>query len=396
MIEPVRFLAAAACAAAASVLPSCGSMHTMIDRSPAEMPVRTAPFGTTKDGAAATLFTLENAHGLVARVTDFGATLVEMHVPDAAGNLADVVQGFDDVSGYDAKGSRGSGNQYFGCTAGRVANRIALGRFSLDGKQYQLATNNPPNHLHGGEVGFGQRLWIAEPLAGRDGQAVRFTYVSPAGEEGYPGTLTARVTYTLTDHDELRLDYEATADAATPVNLTNHSYFNLAGHGNGTILDHLLRIDADHVTAVDDTLIPTGVLAPVIGTPLDFLRTARIGLRIDELRPTATLGYDHNFVLNEPNGRLAFACRLEDPQSGRVLEILTTEPGLQFYSGNFLFGQKGKDGATYELNGALCLETQHFPDSVHHAEFPDTILRPGEKYRQTTVHRFFAEGGKAR
>ena len=346
------------------------------------------PFGKTAGGVAVQIYTLRNDAGMVARVTNFGATLVELHVPDAKGRLADVVLGFDDVSGYDQKSSAGAGNQYFGCTAGRVANRIARGRFVLDGKPYVLATNNAPNHLHGGDVGFGQRVWKAEPLLGADGPALRLRYVSPAGEEGYPGRLTAEVTYTLTSDNELRLEYEARTDAATPVNLTHHSYFNLAGHGRGTILGHMLRIDADRVTAVDDTLIPTGELASVTGTPLDFRRTTRIGLRSDELDGTATKGYDHNYVLAHSDGELRFACRLEDPESARALEVHTTEPGLQLYSGNFLFGQKGKGGATYDFRGGLCLEAQHFPDSVNHPDFPNTILRPGETYRQTTVYRF--------
>jgi len=347
-------------------------------------------FGRTQSGVAVQIYTLRNDAGAVARVTNFGATLVELHVPDAQGRLADVVLGFDDVSGYDQKSPAGAGNQYFGCTAGRVANRIARGRFVLDGKPHVLATNNAPNHLHGGDVGFGQRVWKAEPRAGADGQALKLRYVSPAGEEGYPGRLTAQVTYTLTPDNELRLDYEATADAPTPVNLTHHSYFNLAGQGQGTILGHLLRIDAERVTAVDDTLIPTGELASVAGTPLDFRRTARIGLRIDELDGTATKGYDHNYVLAHADGELRFACRLEEPESGRALEVHTTEPGLQLYSGNFLSGQKGKGGATYPFRGGLCLEAQHFPDSVNHPDFPDTVLRPGQTYRQTTVYRFLS------
>lgn len=344
------------------------------------------PFGTTQDGVPVQLYTLENGNGIVARLTNFGATLVELHVPDRRGEFADVVLGFEDVAGYES-----DANQYFGCIAGRVANRIAGGRFELGGLVYELPLNDGSNHLHGGEVGFGRRVWEATPLETDEGPAVRFRYVSPAGEEGYPGTLTAEVIYTLTDEDELRLDYTATTDATTPVNLTHHSYFNLAGHGTGTILGHQLRIDADRYTPTDETLIPTGMLAPVRGTPLDFQRATRIGARIDELEDTPALGYDHNFALSRADGELRFACRLEDPGSGRILQIRTTEPGLQFYSGNHLHGQVGKDGATYVHRGGLCLETQHFPDSVNHPGFPSTILRRGETYRQTTVHRFFVD-----
>ncbi len=372
--------AAAWAAAIPFAFTSCGSLETMSERKPADAPVRTAPFGTTKAGAPATLFTLENSRGLVARVTDFGATLVEMHVPDRAGAMVDVVLGFDQVAGYES-----DANQYFGCTTGRVANRIAKGRFSLDGKEYTLAVNNGPNHLHGGERGFGQRMFSAESL---DGAAVRFRYDSPAGEEGYPGAVRVEVTYTLTDADELRIDYTATSDARTPLNLTNHAYWNLAGAGNGTILEHVLELDATRYTPADDTLIPTGEVVAVEGTPLDFTTPRRIGDRIAALEGTAALGYDHNFVVESGAGTVRRAARLADPVSGRVLEIFTTEPGIQFYSGNFLNGATGKGGRAYAHRGALCLETQHFPDSVHHAAFPSTILEPGATYRQTTVHHF--------
>ena len=343
-------------------------------------------FGTTKAGDAVQLYTLTNSKGMIARLTNYGATLVELHVPDRRGEFADVVLGFPDVSGYE-----GDQNQYFGCIAGRVANRIAGGSFELGGLIYELPCNDGgKNHLHGGNVGFGRRIWEAEGVSVEDGEGILFRYVSPAGEEGYPGTLTSEVTYTLTEDNELVVDYTATTDASTPVNLTHHSYFNLAGHGTGTILDHVLRIDADRYTPTDDGLIPTGNLAPVRGTPLDFLRNHRIGERIGELDDTPAIGYDHNFALARADGELRFACRLEDPGSGRILELFTTEPGLQFYTGNFLMGQTGKSGATYEHRGGLCLEAQHFPDSVNHPGFPSTILRPGETYTQTTSHRFFA------
>lgn len=368
-----------------ALLAAClGACKSGKDEEPQIMPVESSPFGTTASGDEATLFTLTNTRGRVAKVTDFGATLVALQMPGRDGALADVVLGFDDVAGYES-----DANQYFGCTVGRVANRIAKGRFFLDGEDFELAVNNDPNHLHGGARGFGQRMWNAKPL--EEGAAVRFTRASPDGEEGYPGRVSLSVTYTLTDEDELRIDYQAKTNAPTPINLTHHSYFNLAGAGSGTVLDHVLTIDAARYTPTDDTLIPTGELADVAGTPLDFTSPTRVGERLDALLDTPTLGYDHNYALDSEGGALARACRLEDPASGRVLEIWTTEPGLQLYTGNYLRGQAGKGGANYEQRGALCLETQHFPDSVHHANFPSTILRPGEAYKQTTVHRFSAE-----
>jgi aldose 1-epimerase len=322
-----------------------------------------------------------------------GATLVQLHIPDKSGEVADVVFGFDSVAGYESEG-----NAYFGCVAGRVANRIAKGKFKLDGKEYTLAINNDPNHLHGGgERSFDKVVWDARPYDNERGQGVVFSYTSPDGEEGYPGTLTAKVNYFVPhDHNLLSIRYSATTDKATPVNLTNHAYFNLSGQGSPTIHDHLLRINADSYTPVDDTLIPTGEIAPVAGTPLDFRKPTKIGARIEKLEDTAALGYDHNFVLKEiPTGqKMRLAAVLTDPKSGRVMRISTTEPGVQFYSGNFLDGVKGKDGATYAHQSGLCLETQHFPDSIHHDHFPSTVLRPGEKYESHTVFNFSVRGGK--
>ncbi len=303
-----------------------------------------------------------------------------------------MLNGFDDVSGYE-----GEDNQYFGCTTGRVCNRIAKGKFTLDGKEYTLAANNDPNHLHGGEdKALSKQVWKAESVT--DTQAVTFSLTSPDGEEGYPGNLSMKVTYTLTDENELRIDYEATTDKATPVNLTNHAYFNLAGSGSGTVLDHELTLNADKYTPTDDTLIPTGKIESVEGTPLDFRKTHTIGERVpdkgaaqtDDCK-TAPKGYDHNFVLNGKAGEQRLAARLKDPKSGRVMEIHTDQPGIQFYSGNFLKGQKGKGGKVYPFRGAICLETQHFPDSVNHDNFPNTILKPGETYKTTTVHKFSAQ-----
>jgi aldose 1-epimerase len=344
------------------------------------------PFGKLADGREVEVFTLKNRHGLMAKVMTYGAILTELHVPDRQGEFADVVLGFDNLQGYLA------GHPYFGATTGRVANRIARGKFTLDGKEYTLATNNPPNHLHGGPAGLDQRLWGAEEVESALGPAVRFTYVSPDGEEGYPGNLAIEVTYTLTEANELRIDYEATTDKATPVNLTHHSYFNLHGAGFGTILDHELTLAAKNYTPVDATGIPSGEVQPVKGTPLDFTGATRIGARIGELNGDPG-GYDHNYVLDGQGGSLSFAARVSDPKSGRIMEILTTEPGMQLYSGNYLDGTLlGKGGKLYRKHYGLCLEAQHFPDSVNHPNFPSTILRPGLTYRQTTVHRFSAEG----
>ncbi len=349
-------------------------------------------FGKTKGGESTEIYALKNKNGLIAKVTTYGATLVELHLPDKDGNFADVLNGFDDVSGYE-----GEDNQYFGCTTGRVCNRIAKGKFTLDGKEYTLAANNDPNHLHGGEdKALSKQVWKAESVT--DTQAVTFSLTSPDGEEGYPGNLSMKVTYTLTDENELRIDYEATTDKATPVNLTNHAYFNLAGSGSGTVLDHELTLNADKYTPTDDTLIPTGEIESVEGTPLDFRKTHTIGERVpdkdaaktDDCK-TAPKGYDHNFVLNGKAGEQRLAARLKDPKSGRVMEIHTDQPGIQFYSGNFLKGQKGKGGKVYLFRGAICLETQHFPDSVNHDNFPNTILKPGETYKTTTVHKFSAQ-----
>lgn len=358
-----------------------------------EQPVNSQPFGVAKFAEnnqttemPATLWTLRNENGLVAKVTDYGATLVEMHVPDKSGRFADVINGFDSVEGY-----QGEDNQYFGCTTGRVCNRIAKGKFKLNGKEYSLLINNDPNHLHGGGDGALPRvMWRGTPFASREGQGVVFSYTSPDGDEGYPGTLVILVTYTLTHGDELRIEYEAKLeenDRSTPVNLTNHTYWNLAGSGSGTVLNHVLTLNADKYTVADDTLIPTGEIADVAGTPMDFRKPNVVGKRIPD-DDTPWKGYDHNFVLNGKSGEMRLAATLKDPTSGRVLEIHTVEPGIQFYSGNFLKGQTGKKGKTYEHRGAICLETQHFPDSVNHADFPSTVLKPGETYRTSTIHKF--------
>lgn len=340
-------------------------------------------FGTLPDGTVVTRYTLQNSRGMTARIITYGATLTELLVPDRNGVPGDVVLGFDDLQGYLDR------SPYFGATVGRVANRIAKGRFKLDGVEYRLATNNGPNFLHGGRKGFDKVVWTAETATAPDGASVRLTYVSPDGEEGFPGTMTVRVVYTLTDDNVLRIDYAATTDRATPVNLSNHTYWNLRGHGD--ILDHVLWMDADRYTPVDETLIPTGEIAPVEGTPMDFTTPTAVGARIEQV-PGTPVGYDHNFVLRSGGGRLALALRLSEPTTGRTMEMWTTEPGIQFYSGNFLDGTlAGKGGVIHPFHGAIVLEAQHFPDSVNHPAFPSTILRPGQTYTQTTLYRFSAK-----
>lgn len=328
-------------------------------------------------------FTAENADGLSAKWFSRGATLVELHVPDREGRTTDVVLGFDDEASY-ATGA----NQHFGCTTGRYANRICRGRFTLDGVEYQLAVNNGQNHLHGGPQRALDKVdWQGES-ASAGGPGVRFTYTSPDGEEGFPGTLKVAVTYALTDDNGVRIQYEATTDRPTIVNLTNHSYFNLVGHGAGSILEHELWLEADRYTPVDDTLIPTGELADVAGTPLDFRTPSKIGRRIAELVETPAGGYDHNFVLNGTAGTLRKIAEVREPRSGRVLSVETDQPGIQFYTGNGLHGQLGKRGQSCPRHSAFCLETQHFPDSPNQPTFPSTVLQPGEAYRHVCMYRF--------
>jgi aldose 1-epimerase len=347
-------------------------------------------FGKTKDGVDVESFVLTNDAGMKVKLITYGATIVELHVPDKQGETADVVLGWDDVAGYES-----DENQYFGCTAGRVCNRIAKGQFTLEGKTYELAINNEPNHLHGGATrSLDKVVWSGTPFENDRGQGVRFRYTSPDGEEGYPGTLQIEVTYLLRkNRNVLSMRYSATTDKATPVNLTNHSYFNLGGHGSQTVLNHTLQLNADRYTPVDATLIPTGEIASVSGTELDFTKPKSIGKDISTLIDTPTMGYDHNLVLNEPESGegLRLAAILRDPRSGRQLSITTSEPGIQFYSGNFLMGQTGKEGKMYPHQSACCLETQHFPDSVNQPSFPNTILQPGDTFRSRTVWTFTAE-----
>src|SRR5262245_34546979 len=340
-------------------------------------------FGTMPDGQDIQAITMLNTAGMRVKIITYGGLITELHVPDKALRTADVVLGFKDLQSYL------KGHPYFGSNVARVANRIASGKFTLDGKEYMLAKNNGPNALHGGKEGFDKKVWKQEDFTSdASGMKLKLSYVSKDGEEGYPGNLKVFVTYTLTDQNELRIDYEATTDKATPVNIAHHSYFNLAGHDQGTILDHILQLDADKFTPTDDTLIPTGELKSVEGTPLDFRKPTKIGERIGQLKGTGEGnpgGYDHNLVLNggetkEPRK----VGSLKDPESGRIMELLTTEPGVQFYTGNFLNGKDiGKGSVAYKKNAALCLEAQHFPDSVNKPDFPSVILKPGQTYKQT-------------
>jgi len=350
--------------------------------------MRKRPFGTLPDGRRVGLFVLENSNGCSASVTDFGATVTSLVVPDNRGRPSDIVLGFDTLDSYLA------GHPYLGSTIGRFGNRIADGRFTLDGHDYHLARNNGPNHLHGGVIGFGMNLWRATKDTSSDVQQLELTHISPDGDEGYPGRLEASVTFTLTDADELRIDYLATTDRPTIVNLTNHSYFNLADPGSGCILNHEIVINADRFTPVNADLIPTGEIRPVDGTPMDFRRMTPIGSRIDDDDEQLRLsnGYDHNWVLNRSSEEPTLAAKVHEPKSGRVLEVLTTEPGVQFYTGNFLDGSFfGEAGRPYGRRSGFCLETQHFPDSPNQPDFPSTILRPGETYRSTTIYRFRVE-----
>ncbi len=347
--------------------------------------------GGSIDGRPVNLFTLRNANGMEVEVMDHGATVTRVIVPDRDGNPVDVVLGFDTAEEYPEK------SQYFGCTVGRVGNRIAGGRFELDGKAYALAANNGPNHLHGGEVGFDKRRWDADPIMTAKGPGVRFTLTSADGEEGYPGRVEAETIYVLTDRNELEVEMSATTDAPTPVNIVHHTYWNLGGHDSGTILDEVLRIRADRYTPVDGTFIPTGDLAPVAGTAVDFRTAKRIGRDIDAYPGDQAEGgedpggYDHNFCLDGEAGTMREVVRLSDPRTGIVMTITTDQPGIQFYTGNFLNGMTGKGGAVYEKFGGLCLETQAYPDSINHAGepgWPDVVLRPGDTYRHRMVHRF--------
>ena len=347
------------------------------------------PFGRTADGGYAEAYTLTNAHGIVVKFTNYGGIITSIRTPDRAGKFDDIVLGYDSLSGYLRS------SPYFGAIVGRYGNRIAGGKFTLDGQTYTLAVNNGPNSLHGGLRGFDKVLWDATPFRNASGSGFTLDYTSKDMEEGYPGKLVTRVTYTLTDDDKLIVDYQATTDKATPVNLTQHTYWNLAGDGSRDILGHELTVYADSMTPVDTTLIPTGVIAPVAGTPFDFRTSTAIGARIEQ-RDNQQIrfggGYDHNFVLDRAGkaaDALVHAARVVEPTTGRTLDVYTTEPGIQFYSGNFLDGSiTGKAGHVYRHRYGLALETQHYPDSPNHANFPSTIVRPGQTYRSRTIFEF--------
>jgi aldose 1-epimerase len=370
-----------ASAGAAGEIEMSASIHNGESMTPAPG-IQKKPFGKTKDGIPVDLYTLSNGKGMTVDIATYGTTIVRIEVPDRNGRAGNVVLGFDKLDGYLGE------HPYFGCTVGRYANRIAGAKFTLNGKEYKLAANDGVNSLHGGIKGFNRAVWKAEPQTRAEGPSVKFTYVSADGEEGYPGTLTATVVFTVTAANELKIDYTATSDKPTPVNLTNHSYFNLAGPGTGDILGHELMLKADRYTPVGPGLIPTGKIAPVAGTPLDFTKPATIGARIAQVPG----GYDHNFVLAEAVSKSPMlAAHVKEPKSGRVMEVLTTEPGIQFYTGNFLDGKITGVGGAYKKHFGFCLETQHFPDSVHQPGFPPVILEPGKTYRQTTIYKFSVE-----
>jgi aldose 1-epimerase len=342
-----------------------------------------AHFGRTPDGTPVEIYTLRNAKGVEARICNYGGIVVSLKVPDKHGKFGDVVLGYDDLDSYIKN------NPFFGCLVGRYGNRIAGGRFTLEGKTYTLAVNNGPNSLHGGIKGFDKKVWDAQAIASVAGPALELRYLSKDGEEGFPGNLHVTAVYTLTDDNSLRLDYAATTDKATVLNLTHHSYFNLAGAGD--VLNHEVMIAADKFTPVDTTLIPTGELLPVKGTPLDFNLPTKIGARInsDGEQIKFGKGYDHNYVFNKKPGQLALAARVYEPGSGRVMEVLTTEPGMQFYTGNFLDGTiTGKAGWTYQQRSGFCMEPGKFPDSPNRPAFPSCVLKPGEEFRSAIIYRF--------
>ncbi|MDX2154182.1 MAG: aldose epimerase family protein [Bryobacteraceae bacterium] len=376
----------------ATLLAGCGSgtkpAETKSATNTETSKVQKQAFGKTGDGTAVDLYTLTNKNGITATITNYGGIITSLKTPDKQGNSADIVLGFDNIDGYL------KGHPYFGALIGRYGNRIGKARFLLNGKEYKLAANNGPNHLHGGVQGFDKKVWQAKETTKDGAPALELTYVSKDGEEGYPGTLTTTVTYSLNDQNELRIDYLATTDADTVVNLTNHSYFNLAGAGNGDILKHQIRINASQMTPVDETLITTGELKPVANTPFDFTQPHAIGERINanDTQIKYGKGYDHNFVLNKAPSGLTLAARVTEPTSGRTMEVHTDQPGVQFYTGNFLDGTlTGKGGKVYQNRYGFCLETQHFPDSPNKPSFPSVVLKPGEQMRSTTIYKFGVE-----
>ncbi|MGB6544968.1 MAG: aldose epimerase family protein [Candidatus Acidiferrales bacterium] len=348
--------------------------------------METSEYGKLPDGTPIQQFTLTNAKGAEIKVITFGATLTEVWMPDRKGLKRDIVLGFDSLDGYTGK------EPYFGATVGRYANRIANGKFTLDGKSYQLAINDPPNSLHGGTVGFDRRVWKAEPVEVPHAASVKFSYHSPDGEENYPGDLDVAVQYTLTDDNELKLDYTATTDKDTILNLTNHTYWNLAGADSGDVLKQILMLNANSYTPVNANLIPTGEILPVARTAFDFTKPMAIGSRINDPDVQAHKGYDINYVVTGTPGTMRLAARAEDPASGRTMEVWTTQPGIQLYTSNYLDGTlNGKRGIHYKQYGAFALETQHFPDSINQPKFPPVVLHPGQTFHESTTYKFSAK-----
>lgn len=347
--------------------------------------IQSEHFGNTPDGTAVELYTLTNKNGISVQITNYGGIITALHVPDRNGRIEDVVLGFHTLEEYLQR------NPHFGCLVGRYGNRIAKGRFVLDGIEYNLAINNGPNHLHGGREGFDKKVWDSKPFEMEDAAGIKLTYVSPDGEENYPGTLTVEATYALNDDNELQLTFKATTDKKTVLNLTHHSYFNLKGQGNGDILDHIIQFNSDQIVAIDSTSIPPGPLMEVDGTPFDFRQSKNIGrdIEADHEQIRNGGGFDHSFVVNDWDGTLKLACVVTEPASGRKMEVWTTEPAVQFYTGNFLDGSiTGKKGKVYNARYGFCLEAQHYPDSPNHPEYPTTVLNPGELYQQTTIYKF--------
>ncbi len=350
--------------------------------------IKSEPFGKAPDGTPVELFTLKNLNGVTAQITNFGGIITTLNVPDKDGNFEDVVLGFYTLEEYIKK------SPHFGCLVGRFGNRIAGGKFTLDGVEYQMAINNGPNHLHGGVVGFDKKVWTPEMLTEENGSALKLTYLSPDGEENYPGNLNVEAVYRLNDDNELILTFIATTDKKTVLNLTHHSYFNLKGHGNGDILDHEIQFNSAEFVAIDSTSIPLGPLMNVSNTPFNFLQPKPIGqdIEADDEQIRNGGGYDHSFVVDGYNEELKLACTVRERTSGRIMEVWTTEPAVQFYTGNFLDGSiKGKDGKVYNKRYGFCLEAQHYPDSPNHPEYPTTVLDPGEVYDQTTIYKFLVE-----
>lgn len=349
-----------------------------------KMSLEKTAFGKTDQGTPVEQYTLSNGHGVTVKTITYGAIITSVQTPDRTGRAGEIALGFETLKPYLA------GHPFFGAICGRVANRIAGGKFSIDGRTYQLATNNGPNHLHGGNVGFDKAVWNAKPVTDSKSVGVRLSHQSPDGDEGYPGNLAVTVVYTLTEENELKIEYTATTDKATPINLTNHTYWNLSDGGGSDVLNHVLTLNANRYLPVDDGLIPTGELKSVAGTPMDFTKPTAIGARINDV-PGEPKGYDHCYVLNkDAENSLSLAARVEEPRSGRVMEVYTTEPAIQLYTANFLDGIHSR-GAVYGPHHAFCLEAEHFPDAINQPSFPSTLLKPGQTYRQTTVHKFSAK-----